>query len=280
MGVVDELMEGALDIHTHIGPDPRVDRRADAVEVARYARRLGMRGLVLKSHEYPTAPLASTVARVVEGIEVYGGVCLDNEVGGLNPHAVWASGRMGARILWMPTFSARADTVHGRRGAPLDLLDEGGRLRPEVEECLDLAREFGMAVATGHISPREALAVVSACRERGIPAVVTHASSSAVWLGLTLDHQKALADRGAFLEHCVHALMPLTLRLPVEEMVAQIRAVGAERCILSTDFGQDFHPIPPEGLRMGIAHLLRAGLTAEELDRMVRRNPARLLGLE
>ena len=194
MSRVDDLMEGALDIHTHIRPDPRVDRRADAVEVALYARDLGMRGLVLKSHEYPTAPLAHTVAQVVEGIEVYGGVCLDNEVGGLNPHAVWASGRMGAKVLWMPTFSARADTVHARRGEPIDLLDGEGRLRPEVEECLDLARALGLT-GTRQVGGRLASVGHRLRRFPGKPHPVLHERTpQGLVYRLRPDFAQALAD--------------------------------------------------------------------------------------
>jgi hypothetical protein len=43
-------------------------------------------------------------------------------------------------------------------------------------------------------------------------------------------------------------------------LVQTIRTIGTENCIISTDFGQDFHPMPAEGMRMGIATLLQAGL--------------------
>ena len=50
----DRLLEGALDIHVHIAPDPRVQRRGSAIDVAQQALQMGMGGVVLKSHEYPT----------------------------------------------------------------------------------------------------------------------------------------------------------------------------------------------------------------------------------
>ena len=37
--------------------------------------------------------------------------------------------------------------------------------------------------------------------------------------------------------------------------------------------------MPPEGLRMGIAKLLQAGLEEVEVGMMVKDNPSRLLGL-
>jgi hypothetical protein len=74
-------------------------------------------------------------------------------------------------------------------------------------------------------------------------------------------------------------MMPLTYRLTPRELVETITAIGAEHCIVSSDFGQDFHPMPPEGMRMGIATLLQAGLEEVEVGMLVKDNPSRLLGL-
>jgi predicted TIM-barrel fold metal-dependent hydrolase len=74
-------------------------------------------------------------------------------------------------------------------------------------------------------------------------------------------------------------MMPMTYRMPPPDLVEAIRTIGTENCIISSDFGQDFHPMPAEGLRMGIATLLKAGLDEVELGMLVKDNPARLLGL-
>ena len=34
MSNVDRLLEGAIDIHVHFAPDPRVERRGSAIDVA------------------------------------------------------------------------------------------------------------------------------------------------------------------------------------------------------------------------------------------------------
>ena len=62
MNAIDDLMKGSVDIHVHFSPDPRVERRSSAIEIVEQASFMGMGGLVLKSHEYPTQPLAYTVA--------------------------------------------------------------------------------------------------------------------------------------------------------------------------------------------------------------------------
>jgi hypothetical protein len=273
-------MEGAVDIHVHFAPDPRVDRRSDALEVAQRAAEMGMRGLVLKSHEYPTQPVAYTVSQIISDITLIGGIALDVEVGGLNPMAVECTANMGGRVVWMPTFSAQADRLHKGLSGGIYLLDDHGRLLPEVYAILELIKSHDMVLATGHISTRECMVLVSEAREMGINrVVVTHGTTSAFWTGMTAEDMRTLAQMGAFVEHCLQVMMPLTYRVTPQELVEAIRTIGTEHCIISTDFGQDFHPMPPEGMRMGIATLLKAGLDEVEVGMLVKDNPTRLLGL-
>ena len=280
MSNVDRLMEGALDIHVHCAPDPRVERRGSAIDVARQALDMGMRGMVLKSHEYPTQPMAYTASQAVPGITLIGGVALDVEVGGLNPMAVESTAKMGGRVVWMPTFSARADRQHKGLTGGISILDDDGKLVPEVYPILESIKAHDMVLATGHLPTDESMALVSEARNMAIErVVVTHATTMSFWTGMTLEDMKTLASMGAYIEHCLHVMMPLTYRMMPRDLVDTITAIGMERCIVSTDFGQDFHPMPAEGLRMGIATLLQAGLEEVEVGMLVKDNPARLLGL-
>ena len=280
MAAIDRLMEDAVDIHVHFAPDPKVERRGDAIEVAQQAAAMGMRGLVLKSHEYPTHPVAYTASRAVPGISLVGGIALDEEVGGLNPAAVEASANMGGRVVWMPTFSARADKEHKGLPGGIYILDEGGRLVPEAHAILGIVKQHDMVLATGHLSTRESMVLVEEARNMGIHrVVVTHGTTMSFLTGMTVEDMKAMAGMGAFIEHCIHVMMPLTFRLSPTELADVLRAIGSEHCIISTDFGQAYHPMPPEGMRMGIATLLQAGLEEVEVGMMVKDNPSRLLGL-
>jgi hypothetical protein len=47
-----------------------------------------MRGIVLKSHHYVTTPMTTLIRQFVPDIELFGGLALDEDVGGLNPNAV------------------------------------------------------------------------------------------------------------------------------------------------------------------------------------------------
>lgn len=280
MSNVDRVLEGAIDIHVHIAPDPLVERRAGALDVARQAQELGMQGLVLKSHHYPTHPVAHTVSELVPELTLIGGIALDVEVGGLNPMAVEATARMGGRVVWMPTFSAQADRESKGLSGGINLLDDDGRLVPEALAVLEVVKSHDMVLATGHISTAESMALVREATSMGIHRmVVTHATTMSYWTGMTLEDMKALAGMGAYIEHCLHVMMPTTYRMEPKDLVKTISAIGPEKCILSTDFGQDYHPMPAEGMRMGVATVLRSGLEEVEVGMLVKDNPARLLGL-
>src|SRR5262245_66500704 len=98
----DADLKGAIDIHVHSLPDER-PRALDALEAARNARDRGMRGIVIKSHYEFTAGLAYIVRKQVPGIEVFGGVDLNQSVGGMNPAAIEYLARVTGgygRMVW------------------------------------------------------------------------------------------------------------------------------------------------------------------------------------
>jgi hypothetical protein len=275
-----ELVVGAIDMHCHHGPDPHRERSVDAAEAVAEAEALGMAALVLKSHAYPTGPVAILMQKTVERLRVFGGICCDREVGGLNPSAVEVALRTGARVVWMPTFSSVVDRRKlGLPGPGIPLLDEHGRLVPAVEEILRLAREHRAVVATGHVDLPEQLAVVEAGRRLGVATVMTHALETLVGPDHTLADVVELAERGATIEFtyltCIPGGFAATADPPT--FARAMMAVGPERAIMSTDFGQAESPHPADGMRLFIAEMLGAGVPASAIDLMARRNPARLL---
>ncbi len=282
----DKLVAGAIDMHLHPGPDV-FKCRVDALEAASQAKQAGMKAIVIKNHSYPTAPIAMMVNQLIADFTVFGSICLDYEMGGLNAHAVEYSARAGARVVWMPTFSS-ANSISKMRelGLPLrgdgySILDDQGQLVPEINSILAIIKQYDMVLASGHMSPRETFALEAAARRLGINKfVVTH----------PLDHEFfsqafskqdliRLAKNGAFIECTFLAFQASEFRHDPAEMVDVIRSVGAERCIMSTDLGQIWNPPPVEGLRMFIVTLLKYGITEDEISLMTKINPSKLLGL-
>jgi hypothetical protein len=277
-----ELVVGAIDLHCHHGPDPHRARSVDAAEAVAEAAALGLGGVVLKSHAYPTGPIAVLMQKTVERLRVFGGICCDFEVGGLNPAAVEVALHTGAKVVWMPTFSSTVDRRKLRLPGPgIALLDERGRLVSSVEEILRLARAHDAVVATGHTDLPEQHALVDAARALGVKTVMTHALETLVGPDHTLADAVALADRGAVIEFTYLTCIPGGMAATEEPatFARAMMAVGPARAVMSTDFGQAASPHPAEGMRMFIDEMLAAGVPAAAIDLMARRNPARLLGL-
>ena len=270
---VEDILRGSFDLHVHAGPDPGRERRMDAMDAARAAYEAEMKGFVLKSHDYPTAPLAYALNRMYPGLEVAGAVALNDAVGGLNPSAVQAAADLNARVVWMPTFSADFYRASHGQGSGISLWAPPGALRDEALEILDIVADSGMVLASGHVSPEEAIELFSRAAERGVSRMVaTHPAGIA-----TNEQMREMASLGAYIEYTFLACMPSRMSTTVAELADAIHETGPDRCVLTTDFGQPENPPPAEGMRMAIASLLQAGLTAEEITKVVKDNPLRLL---
>jgi len=282
----DALISGSIDMHLHPGPDA-FRCRVDALEAAEQARQAGMKAIVLKNHSYPTAPVAMMVNQLVPDFTVFGSICLDYDMGGLNAHAVAYSARAGARVIWMPTFSS-ANSISKMRdlGLPLEgngysILDDQGKLVPEIHQILPIVKQHDMVLASGHMSPAETFALEAEARKLGIDKfVVTHPLDHEFFSqAFTKQDLVLLAKNGAFIEFTLIALLSWEFRHDPAEMVDVIKTVGAEQCIMSTDLGQIWNPRPVEGLRMFIVTLVKYGVTEDEINLMTKVNPGKLLGL-
>jgi len=279
-------LTGAADLHCHFGPDPHRARSVDAFEAAREAAAAGHRAIVLKSHDSPTASLAWAVQRDVgDTISVFGGICCDREVGGMNPAAVEVALDLGARIVWLPTLSSRQDFENGvaaQLGIPgpgIVVIDDGEELLPETKEVLALVREHDAVLATGHVSAAEHFAVVRAMARDG-KVIVTHATEDLAGPKLTAAQCRELADLGAWIELCAMTCIGALATKTVGEMIDTIRTVGVEHVTLGTDFGQKANPHPAAGLQTYADALFAEGVSEADIRRMACTNPTALLGLD
>jgi hypothetical protein len=288
MNTVDSLVTGAIDMHVHFGPESLMERRQNALQLARSAKEIGLRALVLKCREYNTVPIAMMVSELVPEVQVFGSLTLENEIGSLNPSAAISAARMGAKIIWMPTFSSSnskpvVEKVLGFKlpGPEQVILDSKGKLKAEAKEIFQIAKEFNIVLASGHISPKETFALAEEAQRIGFKKLlVTHALQGALTSVLcSNDELKQLARGGIYIENSFWDVLPTMNAYDPVRIVELVKAVGAERCIMSTDLGQSYNPPAPEGMRMFIATLLRKGLDAKEVEMMVKTNPVKLLGL-
>lgn len=288
MSEIDNLTAGSIDMHVHFNPDSLIVRRQDAIDLAYSARDLGMRGLVLKAREYNTVPIAMLVSRLVPEVSIFGSLTLDNEVGGLNPAGVLAAARMGAKIIWMPTITAanskaraEASMSFNLPGRPQTIFDQNNKLKPEVKEILSIVNEYNIVLASGHLSPMETFSLAEEAQKTGFSKlVITHALQSQLTdSALSQDEIIQLSRSGAFIEHSFWGWMPAVSQADPKQVVESVKSTGPEHCILSSDFGQIYHPPAPEGMRLFIATMLKNGLNENDIELMVKTNPAKLLGL-
>lgn len=171
---------------------------------------------------------------------------------------------------------------------------------PELREILELiAARPDVYLNTGHVSNDEAMRLIDLAAEHSIEKVLV---ASSVTKNMSIARQRDAAAKGALLEHTLAAFTHTTpipkthyyvereyaaldegmdeaTQAGVRGVAEQIAAVGAEHCVIASDFGVYTLPPPVEGLRAFIACLLDLGIGEDDIRRMVSTNPGWLLGL-
>jgi Family of unknown function (DUF6282) len=288
-----ELLQGAVDIHIHHGPDlyPRIQ---DPIELAQDAKAAGMRAVCLKTHNFPTAPLALLARKIVPGIDIFGSIACNLEVGGVNPSAVEAIIKYEARQIWLPTIDSTNHAVvtgsvgqhgkgltikggiseHSRKKPRLFLLDADGALAAGLPEVLQMVADADIILNLGHISFEEMTAIVPAAKQQGIRRIVC---DHPFFSHLSLAQQIELADQGVWINFTAGELFPRWWRVSVADFATAIRNVGVRRAVISSDCGQLHNPPMVEALRITCQLLLEEEFTVEEIKLMLHHNPAQLL---
>jgi hypothetical protein len=276
MSVLPDFLEDAIDLHVHSAPD--VDRRRfNDLDLAREAERAGMGAILIKSHQNSTVERAWLVSKVVTGIKVFGGLVLNETVGGLNVAAVKLALAMGAKEIWMPTRSARNHrSYHGEDGG-IFVLDASGGLIPAAQAIVEAVAQTDCILSTGHLSPREAVVLINEARRCGVRKVlVTHPEWAPTFY--SFQQQKELAELGnVWFERCFVSTTHLCGSVPFPVIEQAIIEAGVETTVLSTDLGQPETPPPAEGLRLYAERLRSSGFTVDQLRQMMCTNPAHLL---
>lgn len=275
------LLAGTIDIHVHSDPD-NVPRSIDGIEVAKLAHARGMRGIVLKNHYESTAGLAFLARKQTAGVEVFGGIDLNLTVGGMNPIAVEHMTRVAGgwgRVVWMSTFDAENQVRYSKESRPFVSVAQNGELLSETKAVISVIAKHGLVLATGHVSSEEALLLLREGRRQGVQQmVVTHALGAPILMDV---QQMQEATRlGALIEFVGGTLASTSAAARMERFADAIRKVGPEFCVLSSDLGQKGNPLPPDGFGEFLADMRARGFSDQEIDRMSKQNPARLLGLK
>ena len=294
MGNLNDLLNGFVDTHIHAGP-ALMPREFDSWDLVQHAVEHKFRAVVVKDHHMPSMGLTRIIQDHYpdENIKIFGSMVLNNTVGGLNPQAVETVINLGAKIIWLPTLSARHHhKMHEAAGfpkskqtprvkdTPIECLDSNGRLTPTLEEILTvLADHPDIVLATGHVSPKEVNAVVHRAKELGVlRIVITH---PLFMVNAAMDELKDWVKLGAYVEFTAINSFPESMlyTLPPAEIAEVIKTVGADRVIISSDAGLVKNGWPFNNVGQVLELLSAEGIADSDLRKLVSDNPAHLLGI-
>lgn len=292
-----QLIEDAYDLHIHSSPDI-LPRKVNDIEMAKRISTAGMGGYCMKSHYFCTAERAELMNKTNPQCHSIGSITLNSSVGGLNPAAVEIGARAGIKIVWMPTCDSEYEQRHifesnaknqtklpfwanvilelkrDNVSNPTISLLEGSKLKPVVYEILDIISKHDITLATGHISHQETFALVKAAKERKVnKIIITHVDFPSTFY--TIEEQKELAGYGAYMEHCYTTYA--TGKVDFSTTVEQIKKIGVDRVIISSDLGQVSGVYPDEGMLDFSTKLYERGFFAAEIKKMNCDNPKYLI---
>jgi hypothetical protein len=255
---------------------------------------MGMRGVVLKSHWWPTINVVPYILSSVETrVRLWSSVALNSTAGGPNPCIIESCAELGGKMVFLPTWSARNDVErkgfsnrlksyyksHAQLNNPnYYFLDDKGKLISLGYEIIECCKAHDLTLGMGHVSWQESLAFIDAARDMGYShrIIVNHVQSHII--AMPLDAMQRAAGMGAFLETCWNALAPGRMDSP--ELVQQFRQIGLQQIIASTDYFRPYSPNPAELFRMFLGMLHEGGLSKDEVKQVACTNPAKLMGLE
>lgn len=274
METVKELLKGAYDLHIHTGLDFR-SRSVDDFEALREADRYGMAGIMIKNHYEPTQARAWTANQYAGTKAVaYGGIVLNNTVGGLNAYAVENSLRQGAVMVWLPTMDSTISVAQGKGQAfdnrqPVSILDEDGKLLPAVYDIMDCVKAHDVYMATGHLPTAHSLVFLEEAIKRNVKVIFTHPD----WKRdrVPIDVQAEVAKKGVLIEKVFRMLPP-------EEMCDSILRIGTDSCFVVTDRGQPQEAKPMEALIEYVSIMVNYGMSTQDIRKLICEIPARIVG--
>lgn len=290
-----DLLKGIVDLHIHAGPSV-AGRSVDAAEMLRLAEAAGYRAVVIKDHYFPTMLGTTLLEKHSRRSEthIFGGMCLNNAVGGWNAMAVDAACAMDARIIWLPTLSA-AQHIATHKGhfvgagnmttaeRPLTCLDSDGKLLGEVREVFKvLAAWPEVIMGTGHLSAGELDVLIPEALGAGIKKILVNHPHFII--NATPAQCARWAEMGAYIE--INGAMfkgvtgnPRNPNMPFSIIDEYLEKIPVRQLVIDTDSGQKGTITPDEAMYSFLCLLLDRGVSWSDVDLMAKTTPAALLNL-
>ncbi len=279
------LPKGIIDLHVHSAPDIR-ERAYTDFQLVDAGVKVGARAIVIKTHHGFTmdrAFLGNEYNKIINGsannFELIGSITLNDAIGGLNPEAVDKGIKLGAKIVWLPTVSAKNHKEKYGQTGGIECVKDGKVVEPLLE-ILKLIKDNDVVLATGHISVEEIFVVVKEAKKLGIDKIViTHPE---FWV-VDMSHEeqiKIVNDYDVYLERCFAQPMGKGVyKSNLADNLEIIKKIGAKNIIVDTDGGQVENPNWEIAFNKYAEYLIENGVSEQDLQIMTVENAAKLLGL-
>lgn len=283
-------MKGVVDMHVHTNPDLR-KRAYDDFELCDAAVRVGARAIVIKTHLGYTGDRAYLTNRYNQQVHgqndftMFGSITLNSCVGGINPIAVENALKLGAKVVWLPTSSARnhLEKLGKSTEGCVDVVKDG-QIVPQLKEVFELIKAHDAVLGTAHISVPEIFTVSKAAREMGVKKVViTHPEW---WIvNMSMEEQKQIVQEyDVILERCyaqnkgVGAGNGYISNLPGN--LETVQEIGYKNVLISTDGGQVENPHWELAEEEYLQYFADHGIPQEHIRYMSHDLPCYLLGIQ
>ena len=213
---------------------------------------------------------------------MFGSITMNKVIGGINPVAVETALKLGAKVVWLPTASARnhIEKLNLDMKKCVEVVRDG-KVVPEMNDVFQLVKDYDAVLGTAHVSPEECFVVVEAARKAGVKKiVVTHPEWWLVNMSVE-DQVRMVKDYDVILERCYAQNMgggKYKSNLPSNLEI--IQTVGYEHVMVDTDGGQVENPHWELALQEYMQYLVDHGIPEEQVYHMTHTIPAGLLGLE
>ena len=304
---VDEILKGVIDIHIHGAPlGGWLPGRPTMVETCIEASEVGMKALVYKDHNTMVNNCAIIVQDFLnrmakekakagiefKPVEVYGGIVLNESVGGMNLRAVKTALDYGrCKEIWLPSLDAKHQRqAMGAQGG-ISVTEGADELTKEMKDILDMMAEYNgnskgerVALSTCHVSNEEKAAVLRYVKKRKMDVKVLLDHVTQEMTILNPDEAKEMIDLGGYLEFAECSCVPwagmqdwiIAFDYSFALIKELIKEKGPEQLVLITDAGQPGNnPVP--GWKMFIKTLLAQGVSESEINVMAKEVPAKLI---
>ncbi|MCA3280527.1 MAG: hypothetical protein ING10_14770 [Roseomonas sp.] len=292
------LLKGAIDCHIHCAPHLS-GRAVNAFDAVRQAAAAGMRAIGIMCNFQNTSGFAALANDELGhlGVEAFGGLIMQPTAGGVTLEAArtaigygYGPGT-GARFISLPTHHTRHVAMReGRSPTFLEttfFVPESGIVPDPVPAIMELCAAKDVVFDCGHVSGREAVALVEEAKRRGVTRIRTHCAR------YTPEEITAITALGAYAEFSFFVLTHATqvglthvdeekhkiaANSVIQDFTPRIRAAG-DRAILSTDSGVYLLPPPVEAFREYLMLVESEGFSEPEIRRMIGENPAKLFNI-